>query len=268
MLHNGPLTERQRQWVALINSGPGVALAARSALAVDGLTGWEREAIEVLVPRGAGVTSTREVRVHESRRFDPERDVPAMRLPPRTRVSRSAIDAASWSRSSRTAVGLLAAVVQQGLARPEDLAVELERAGRIRWSRLLARAVSDIGGGSQALSEIDFIRLCRRFGLPPPHQQVLRVEPSGRRRYLDAEWVRADGRRVVAEVDGAVHLLPRRYWDDMDRGNELTLDGRVVLRFATYALRAEPERVAEQLSRALGLPLRVRLGHGRRLGSV
>ena len=158
--------------------------------------------------------------------------------------------------------------MQQGLARPDDLAVELERAGRIRWSRLLARAVADIDGGSQALSEIDFIRLCRRFGLPEPLRQALRLERSGRRRYLDAEWVRTDGRRVVAEVDGAVHLLPRRYWDDMDRGNELTLDGRMVLRFATYAVRAEPERVAEQLARALGLPLRVRPSQGRRLGSV
>lgn len=258
VLHNGPLTQRQRQWVAVLNGGPGAALAARTALAIDGLSGWEREVIEILVPRGAGVVSSPGVRVHESRRFDPDRDVPALRLPPRTRSSRSAVDAAAWSRDPRTAVGLLAAVVQQGLARPDQLAAELEQAGRIHWYRLLARALADIGGGSHALSEIDFVRLCRRFGLPEPVRQAVRVERSGRRRYLDAEWVCTDGRRVVAEVDGAIHLLPLRHWGDMARANELVLDGRVVLRFAAYAIRAEPELIAQQLGRALGTGLRVR----------
>ena len=116
---------------------------------------------------------------------------------------------------------------------------------------MLQHAVADISSGAQALSEIDFARICRRFRLPEPVRQSVRVEPSGRRRYLDAEWALSDGRRVVAEVDGAVHLLPRRYWDDMDRSNELVIDGSTVLRFATYALRAHPERVADQLRRAL-----------------
>ena len=105
--------------------------------------------------------------------------------------------------------------------------------------------------GAQALSEIDFARLCRRHGLPEPRRQSVRVDAAGRRRYLDAEWVRADGRRVVAEVDGAVHLVPRRYWDDMERANELVLDGRLVLRFAAFAVRAYPRTVATQLRRAL-----------------
>jgi hypothetical protein len=152
-------------------------------------------------------------------------------------------------------VGVLAAVVQQGLARPDELAAELDRAGRIRHRRLLSRAVADIAGGAQSLLEIDFARLCRRHGLPEPTRQAVRVERSGRRRYLDAEWLRPGGHRVVVEVDGAVHLLPRRYWDDMERANELVLDGRLVLRFATYAVRAHPDRVLQQLSRALGVPV-------------
>ena len=56
---------------------------------------------------------------------------------------------------------------------------------------------------------------------------------------------------MVAEVDGAVHLLPRRYWDDMERANELVLGGRTVLRFAAFAVRAHPAQVADQLARAL-----------------
>jgi len=77
------------------------------------------------------------------------------------------------------------------------------------------------------LADIDFIRLCRRANLPPPRQQSIRVV-DGRRRYLDAEWLRADGTRVVAEVDGAQHLTPEHWLDDMDRQNEIMLDGTVV----------------------------------------
>ena len=251
VLHNGPLTRRQCCWVALLNAGPAAALCAFTALELDGLEGWGRPVIEVIVRKSTEVRPTPGVRVHESRRFDPLRDLHPGRMPPRTRTARSAVDAASWSRSPRTAVGVLAAVVQQRLVRPDLIAAELAMAGRIRHHRLLARALADIGGGAEALSEIDFARLCRRFHLPEPRRQEVRVEPSGQRRYLDAEWVKADGRHVVAEVDGAVHLLPRNYWDDMQRGNELVLDGRTVLRFAAYAVRTEPEQVADQLRRAL-----------------
>src|SRR5581483_10777925 len=110
----------------------------------------------------------------------------------------------------------------------------------------------DIGGGSQALSEIDFVRLCRRHGLPVPIRQEMRRERSGRRRYLDATWRRTDGRSVIAEVDGALHLAPRRWWDDQLRQNELTLSDALVLRFPSVIVRAEPQVVAEQLARALG----------------
>jgi len=267
VLHNGPLTPKQLRWVALLNAGPHAALSSLTALAVDGLTGWERPTVELIVPRGAGVASSAGIRAHESRRFDPRTDVHPTRLPPRTRPARSAVDAAVWSASPRAAVGVLAAVVQQGITRPSEIAAELERAGRVRWHRLLAQSVGDIEGGAQALSEIDFARLCRRYRLPEPTRQAVRIEPSGRRRYLDAEWMRADGRRVVAEVDGSLHLLPRRYWDDMDRSNELVLDGRLVLRFAAFAVRAHGERVAEQLARALGTS-RVRPMLGHRPGSV
>ena len=60
---------------------------------------------------------------------------------------------------------------------------------------------------TEALSEIDFVRLCRIHGLPAPHQQTVRHDVAGRRRYLDATWRRGDGRLVVVEVDGALHLV-------------------------------------------------------------
>jgi very-short-patch-repair endonuclease len=104
------------------------------------------------------------------------------------------------------------------------------------------------------LSEIDFVSLCRRYRLPPPQQQTLRHDSNGRRRYLDATWRRRDGRLVVVEVDGAVHLDQRRWWEDQLRQNEVTLgDDAIVLRFPSVVVRCQAELVAAQLGRALNL---------------
>jgi hypothetical protein len=127
----------------------------------------------------------------------------------------------------------------------------LDEAPRTRHRRLLRLAMVDIAMGSEALSEIDFVRLCRRYGLPPPQRQAVRTDRDGRRRYLDAEWIRTDGRRVVAEVDGALHLAPTHWFADQYRQNEVVLSGSIVLRFPTVVIRAQPDQVADQLRRAL-----------------
>lgn len=103
------------------------------------------------------------------------------------------------------------------------------------------------------MSEIDFTLLCRRFGLPEPERQAVRIDGSGRRRYLDAQWRRADGRLVVVEVDGAVHLAVSRWWADQLRQNELSLAEAIVLRFPSVVVREEPAIVAAQIRRALNI---------------
>jgi hypothetical protein len=127
----------------------------------------------------------------------------------------------------------------------------LNAAPRVRHRSLLLSATRDIAQGAEALSEIDFARLCRRHGLPEPIRQAVRDEPSGRRRYLDSEWKRPDGRRVVAEVDGALHLIARRWWDDQLRQNELMIAGDLVLRFPSVVMRCEETLVVDQLRRAI-----------------
>ena len=77
--------------------------------------------------------------------------------------------------------------------------------------------------------------------LPVPLRQVVRVEPSGRRRYLDATWRRA------------LHLAPGTWWDDQLRQNELVLADELVLRYPSVVIRSEPALVARQLRRALHL---------------
>ena len=159
--------------------------------------------------------------------------------------------AASTFEHPRPACGILAAAVQQRLVTADQLRVALAQAPRTRHRKFLCAAVDDIAQGSQSMSEIDFGRLCRRAGLPAPVRQAVQVEPGGRRRYLDAEWTRADGRRVVVEVDGALHLSPRRWWDDQLRQNELVIADDIVLRFPSVLIRTDPDQVIGQLRRVL-----------------
>jgi hypothetical protein len=249
-LHNGPLTREQRWQVARIHGGPRALLTGFTAAEASGLKGWEREIVDVLVPLGARRNPRSPVRFRLHRRRD-WADVRAGARPKLHHLADSIVVAAATFDSPRPACGLFAAAVQQRTLRPEDLSEALDRAVRTRHRAVLRSAVADIAQGSDALSEIDLVRLCRRFGLPAPAQQAVRRERSGRRRYLDASWRRRDGRLVVVEVDGALHLSAKRWWDDQLRQNEISLGDALVLRFPSVIVRTQPELVAAQLRRAL-----------------
>lgn len=259
--HNGPLTEEQVLWVAVESArtaGVPVALAGRTAAARGGLKGWPGSRPEIVVPKGArpAVPPELQVRIHESRRFT-QADVTGTPGLPAVSVHRALTDAATWTRPLRGACGLLLAGVQQRLTTAERLLTELDKAGRVRHGRLLRLTVSDAAGGSQALTEVDLGRVLARAGLPRPDRQVVRVV-DGRRRYVDARVTGPDGRSILIEVDGALHLLPLQAWGDAERLNELVILGDRVLRFPSVALHLAPDLVASQVARALGLTVRPR----------
>ena len=247
-LHNGALSAAQRNWVAVLLPDKPAALAALSALAAAGLTGFEPDAVHVVVPHDTHVGAPVWVKLHESRRFVAS-DIRAGSRPPRTSASRGAVDAASWSASPRRACAILCAVVQQRLVTAAAIDAQLRRAGRIRHVRIMRDILGDIGGGGHTLAEIDLGPLALRAGLPPPRRQALRREASGRYRYVDAEFDLPDGTVLAVEIDGAVHLKPVSWWDDMDRQNELVIDRRLVLRFPSVTVRLDQPRVVDQLRR-------------------
>lgn len=249
-----PLTGSQKQRVAALWAGPHGALAGLTAARLAGLRGFDRDTNVVHILRPVGRRTRQDqppgdVVVHYSRLLGTD-DVHPVLTPRRTRVARSLIDAAEWMATDRGAQAILAAGVQQRLTVAGDLLREVERNGTHRRRGTLMRVtLRDIEGGSQALSELDFMRLViRGFGLPVPDRQVARRDASGKRRWLDAFWERE---RVVVEIDGAGHLDVLQYWDDMDRDNQLKLDGYTVLRFPAFMVRHSPERVAEQIRDAL-----------------
>lgn len=252
---NGRLTRDQQLWVAVLVAGAGAVLAGATAAAEAGVRGLRPEPLHVLVPaaRRPGRTTLRRLPIDMAAVVLHRTSVlPAAHLqvgrPPRTTTARALVDAAGWASSPRVAQEMLAAGCQQRRVSPQELAAVLEVLPRAPRRRLIRQTVDDIAGGAQALSEIDFVRLCRRAGLPRPDLQQRRTDAAGRTRWLDAYW-REWG--VHAEIDGAHHMDVRQWAADMRRQNDVWTVGDRILRFPAWLVRAHPEQVADTVRRAL-----------------
>jgi very-short-patch-repair endonuclease len=252
---NGRLTPDQRLWVAVLAAGRGAVLAGATAAAEAGVRGLRAEPLHVLVPGGRKRPAARlsglpidmsAVVVHRTTVL-PNAHLQVGR-PHRTTTARSLVDAAAWARGDDEARVALAAGCQQRRVTPAELRAVVDDLPRVRRRRLILETVADLEGGAQALSEIDFLRLCRRYGLPSPDLQERRQDGDGRVRYLDAYW-KEWGLHV--EVDGAHHMDVRQWAADMRRQNEVWIAGDRILRFPAWLVRARPDEVAAQVRAAL-----------------
>jgi hypothetical protein len=158
------------------------------------------------------------------------------------------VDAASWAKRDSDARAIVAAAFQQRLVTLDEMLGVLGRMRRPRRRALVLETTLDAAGGSQSITEVDFLKLCRSNGLPIPTRQVARTDSDGRQRYLDALF---EEYQLVVEIDGSHHLDPKVWWDDMKRQNAIWIDGARILRFPAWLIRAEPEQVAEQIKAAL-----------------
>lgn len=241
VLHTGPLSMRQKWWMAVLHAGRHAGLAGRSAAESYGLKRLDDGRIHVLVPHGSRVPRLPGFRVHETRHA-PLIHTPG--LPPRQPVAAALVSAATWSAPPEVAAGLLATGVQQGKVTPEELAVAVSAAGAVRHAPLMRAIISDLAGGAESFAEIDGGRLAARAGVPAPRRQAYRVV-GGRRRYLDFEF---DGWSM--EIDGAVHLQVERHAADLLRQADLLLGGDRTLRFSSVTVRLDPASVIRRMRQA------------------
>lgn len=248
--HNGPLTAAQRMWVVLLSAPPGSMLHGLSAAGYDGLEGLSPDRPTVVIPGSSRSPRNGQLRLltqwdvglRWSTKLGPE-DVRAGAVPPRTRLSRSLLDAASEPVSPRRARVIVLAGVQQRLVRPDDLRESLGRRGRCRNRGMIVEAIGDAAGGIHSLPEGDFDRIRRGHRLPEPeHQHVLRGRDG--RYYLDNDWPKWG---VRVEIHGIPHLYVRNWSEDLLRQNEVMISGGGLLVFSSYAVRHLPGRVGGQL---------------------
>jgi very-short-patch-repair endonuclease len=246
--------ERDQQlWVAVLTAGPGALLAGSTAVVEGGVSGLRDATLQVLIPAPRSSTARLPslppdmppVRVHRSRVLpDDHRQAGS---PPRTAMPRAVIDAAVWARDADRARTVIAAACQQRRVTAAQVLEALAVTPTVGRRALIRSTLADIEGGAGALSEIDFVELCRRHRLPAPNLQERRRDADGRIRYLDVYW---KPWRLHAEIDGAHHMDPEHWAADMLRQNEVWIRGDRILRFPAWLIRARPERVAAQLSAA------------------
>ncbi|MFT4289402.1 DUF559 domain-containing protein [Nocardioides sp.] len=249
-LHNGPIGDEGHRWAAVFQGGPSACLDGASALIAAGLTRFEVSRHRVSVPRGARVRRTRLYDIRQTRRLRPE-DRAASGIP-RTRAPVAAVRAALWAVTDKQATYVLTLTVQQGLARAEEIGIELLRVRRDRRRLLLHEVVNDLIDGARSLGELDVVKELRRRGLPPPERQSLRRDRRGRY-YLDLYW---PAHRLVVEIDGIHHAWVENVVDDALRQNALALDGDTILRLPLLGLRLNADEFFDQIAEALGAPTR------------
>lgn len=250
LAHAGPVTRQQRRWVAVLAAGAGrrAILAGPSALEVLGLRGYPSVSFHVLISAGRrDFDPPPGVVVHRTRAL-PSLDIHRLGQPPCTRPARSLVDAAQWAGDDNRARAIIAAGFQQRLVSAADMETVLVRMPRARRRSLIVAAVTDARLGAASIAESDFLRLCRRAGLPAPSRQVRRVDASGRRRYLDAYF---DDWKIHVEIDGGQHTEVTHWWADMRRQNDLWIAGLRVLRFPAWVVREQPREVVCRLAEAL-----------------
>lgn len=254
VLHNGPLTQDQLMWSALMSGPPGTLLHGLSAAQYDGLRGMTPDQLTVVVPGHSRNCSDRlseladrwGIGVRWSTMLGPE-DVNPMSVPPRTRLPRALVDAASDRVAKRRARVILLAGVQQRLLRPAALSDALSRRGRCRNRAVIAESILDAAGGIESLPEGDFNAIRCRLRLPEPQRQRILQRPDGRY-FLDNDWPEFG---VRAEIHGIPHYEIQDWDNDLLRQNDISIEGGGLLLFSSYATRHLPDQVGDQLLRML-----------------
>lgn len=247
--HNGPLTDQQRMWVALLAAPPAAMLHGLSGAVHDGLRGLDPDGLTIVIPGHSrnpanaqlNVPSEWNVSLRWSTRLQPD-DVNDQAVPPRTRLPRSIVDAASERVPERRSRVIVLAAVQQRLVRTPALWDALSRRGRCRHRALIVESIRDAEGGIESLPEREFELQRRALHLPEPTRQRVLVRSDGRY-YLDDDWPDF-GIRV--EIHGIPHSEVRQWDDDLLRQNDINIEGGLLV-FSSYAIRHLRPRVGVQL---------------------
>lgn len=116
--------------------------------------------------------------------------------------------AAAWARTDREAAFVVISALQQRLAEAGRLIAVAQGNRSLHRRRLIIRCAREYSDGIQSLNELDFARICRRYGLPEPMRQTIRYDKAGKCRWIDVEFTTEVGRTVLVEVEGLHHLDP------------------------------------------------------------
>lgn len=226
--HTGPLTRRQREWVAVLAAWPA-ALCGESAIA-----GVSSPTIHVAVGLHRTLVTLPGTRLHPTAGL--ECRVDWRTAPPRVRTDHAVIDVMSERIRADDVAGAYAVLAQACFSATIPARVErtLARRRRVAGRALIASMIADLATGACSVLERGYLhRVERAHGLPVGQRQRASTA-SGARTVKDVLY---EEYSLVVELDGrAIHDRPES-WDADARRDlaELATTDAVTAR-VTYGL--------------------------------
>jgi very-short-patch-repair endonuclease len=229
------VTEHGRRMAAVLACGPNAKLSHWSAAALWGLLQTNRAVIDVVVPGNRN--GPKGVHVHRGK-LDPDEWTCRENIPVTT-IPRTLLDLApiAAERQLRRATNQAARL---GWLNPKVIAQLQERhRGRsgMQAFKAVTAAVNPQTRRTRSDLEDDFLRLCRRAGLPTP---IAGAEIEG----IEVDFY-FPGTRLIVELDHYdYHRTPHEFDNDRRRDALLKTKGYEVLRVSDAWLNGDPGGVA------------------------
>lgn len=243
--HTGPLTRRQREWVAVLAAWPA-ALADESAL-----PGHRPGPITLAIGPGRRVLVPEGVRVRRVDHLDSR--VRWQRSPPRVQVEHATLDVMSRRIRAGDVAGafsVLAQVVHSRETTLDRVLVALGERERISGRPLIASMLTDARDGICSVLERGYrMRVERPHGLPPSERQHA-SRATGRITHQDVRYVPF---ALVVELDGfVIHGSPQAWEDDALRDlAELAVTGAATARVTYGSVFTHSCRTAQWIAEIL-----------------
>ncbi|MEU4644580.1 type IV toxin-antitoxin system AbiEi family antitoxin domain-containing protein [Micromonospora sp. NPDC023814] len=262
-LVTGTLTDEQRRIAAALYAGPEAQLTGLAALIWYGFRQSPRtDDVHLIVPHQARRSSAGFARVARALALDAKaRQASVYRV---CSPARAVVDAARDLRHLRPVRAIVAEAVQRGFT---DLARLDEEIGRARRSRtaLVRKAFSEVVQGVRSAPEAELRECLTSSPVLPEIRWNPRLTAGNGTSLPTPDGYLADS-AVALEVDSQeYHFSPGDWARTLDRHNELSRHGILILHFTPAQIRRDPARVrrtvedAYESRRGLGAANRVRV---------
>ncbi|NES17014.1 MULTISPECIES: type IV toxin-antitoxin system AbiEi family antitoxin domain-containing protein [Micromonospora] len=247
-LFTGELTDEQRRISAALYAGRDAQLTGLAALAWYGFRYSPRSpAVQLIVPHHARRKSSGHAVIARALALDGK--ARQTRWYPVCSPARAVVDAARDLRQLREVRAIVAESVQRGFTDLAALDEEIRRARRSRTA-LIRKAFSEVVSGTRSAPEAELRECLSASRLLPAIRWNPRLLTADGRTLPTPDGYLPEA-AVALEVDSQeYHFRPDDWARTLDRHNELSRLGVLILHFTPAQIRREPARVRRMVEDA------------------
>jgi hypothetical protein len=247
-LFTGVLTDEQRRISAALYAGAEAQVTGLAALSWYGFRYCPRtEAVQLIVPHHARRKSSGHAVIARTLALDAKARRTA--LYPVCSPARAVVDAARELRQLRPVRALVAEAVQRGFTDLAALDEEIRRARRSRTA-LIRKAFAEVVAGTRSAPEAELRDCLSDSPLLPAVLWNPRLSTVEGRTLPTPDAYLTDA-AVALEVDSQeYHFRPEDWARTLDRHNELSRLGVLILHFTPAQIRRDPVRVRRMVEEA------------------